>query len=63
MTKTEKKRLAQDLIMEQIAKIGYGSDYENYKDRIGDDEEATKILFEQMERVAKLLGFKGAWFY
>lgn len=62
MTKAMKKVKAQDLIMEQLAKIGYGDDYSDYQELWGDPEEATKILKEQMDRVAKLFGFKEAWF-
>lgn len=63
MKKKEKKQLAQDLIMEQIACIGYGERYEEFKAKIGDDEEAEAILKEQMNRVAKMFGFEEAWFY
>ena len=62
MTKKEKKRKAQDLIMEQIAKIGYGDDYEAFKEEIGDPDEAERILKEQMDRVAKMFGYDQAWF-
>ena len=31
MTKTEQKKLAQDLIMDQIAIIGYGDKYEEFR--------------------------------
>jgi len=62
MTKTQKKRLAQDLIMEQIAIIGYGDRYKEFVEQIGSSEEADKILMEQMDRVAKMFGFNSAWF-
>ena len=62
MTKAEKKKIAQNLIMDQIAKIGYGDDYEEFRTEIGDDEEAVTILKEQMDRVAKMFGFREAWF-
>ena len=63
MTKKEQKQLAQDLIMHQISIIGYGDDYEDYRKAIGGDpEEADKILKQQMDRVAKMFGFSGAWF-
>lgn len=62
MTKTEKKQLAQDLIMHQVSIVGYGEFYEQYVQKIGDAEEADKILLEQMSRVAKLFGFENAWF-
>ena len=62
MTKTEAKRKAQDLIMDQIAKIGYGEEYEEFKAAVGDDDEAEAILKSQMDRVAKMFGFTDAWF-
>ncbi len=58
-----KKQLAQNLIMEQIAKIGYGSDYEEFLSKFDSEEEAQKVLYEQMNRVAKMFGFESAWFY
>jgi hypothetical protein len=63
MKKQDQKKLAQDLIMNQIANIGYGSDYAEYVKQIGSQEEADKIMFEQMNRVAKIFGFNEAWFY
>ena len=62
MTEKEKKIKAQDLIMNQISIIGYGENFDNYVSEIGDPEEANKILQKQMDRVAKLFGFKNAWF-
>lgn len=60
MTRKEKKQKAQDLIMDQIAIIGYGERFEEYMQEVG--PEGQEILFEQMNRVAKIFGFKGAWF-
>lgn len=60
MTKTEQKKLAQDLIMDQIAIIGYGDKYEEFKKQVGDD--ADSILKAQMDRIAKLFGYNEAWF-
>lgn len=62
MTKTEAKRKAQDLILEQIAKIGYGDEYEEFKAEIGDPDEAEAILKSQMDRVARMFGYSQAWF-
>lgn len=62
LTAKEKKRKAQDLIMRQIAKIGYGSDYEDFVSLIGDMEKADAILMTQMNRIAKMFGFESAWF-
>lgn len=60
MTKTEQKKLAQDLIMHQISIIGYGDHYEEFKKAVGDN--ADEILKGQMDRVAKIMGYKGSWF-
>lgn len=63
MTKKEKKQKAQDLIMSQIAIIGYGERFNEYiKELGGNEEEATAILKDQMDRVAKIFGFNSAWF-
>ena len=60
MTKTEQKKLAQDLIMDQIAIIGYGDRYEEFKQKVGED--ADEILKGQMDRIAKMFGFNEAWY-
>lgn len=60
MTKKEKKQKAQDLIMQQISIIGYGNSFEEYMQEVGPD--GQEILLEQMNRVAKIFGFKEAWF-
>ena len=44
MKAKEKKTAAQDLIMHQISIIGYGSDFDEYVQKVGDPEEAQKIL-------------------
>ena len=62
MTKKEKKLAAQDLIMQQMSAIGYGQPYEDYVEKIGNRDEAEKLLLEQMNRVAKMFGFERAWF-
>ena len=62
MTKTEKKQLAQDLIMRQIAIIGYGDAYAEYVKQIGSESEADKIMMSQMNRIAKIFGYEHAWF-
>ena len=61
MTKTEKKQKAQALIMDQIAKIGYGSDYEAFIEDVGSD--GSQVLKDQMDRIAKMFGYKEAWTY
>ncbi len=60
MNKTEAKKKAQELIMEQIAKIGYGSDFDKYIAEGPDD--AEEILKKQMDRVARMFGHEEAWF-
>lgn len=64
MTKRQAKQKAQDLIMTQIAKIGYGDDYEDFVKEVadGDHEKADAVLLEQMNRIAKMFGYNGAWF-
>lgn len=62
MTAKEKKLMAQDLIMRQISIIGYGTDYEDFKEQIGNQEDADKILKQQMDRIAKMFGFSESWF-
>ena len=37
MTKTAAKRKAQDLILAQLAKIGYGDEYEEFVAEVGDE--------------------------
>ena len=60
MTKREKKQKAQDLIMQQLSIIGYGDNFQEYMNEVGEDGE--QILKEQMDRIAKMFGFTGAWF-
>ena len=60
MTKTEKKKKAQDLIMHHLSSIGYGLAYEDYIKAVGEDGE--QIVLEQMNRIAKIMGFKHAWY-
>lgn len=60
MTKTEKKKKAQALIMHQLSGIGYGNAYEEFIQEVG--EEGETIILEQMNRIAKIMGFKHAWF-
>lgn len=62
MKKAEKKQLAQDLIMSQLAIIGYDDRYAEFVKEIGSQTEADEILIGQMHRVAKLFGFSKAWF-
>lgn len=62
MTEKEKKQAAQDLIMQQISIITYGDDFAEYVNKIGDHDEAVKILYKQMCRVGKIFGFNNAWF-
>lgn len=72
MTKAEKKKLTKKLVMDQLAKIGYGDGYDDFVYALAGDEprfkedvlaEADELLMEQMNRVAKLMGYEQAWFY
>ena len=62
MTKAEIKKAAQDLIVEHMAAIGYSMDYDNFVEKVGDRDLAEKIMKSQMDRVAKMFGYKEAWF-
>lgn len=62
MTAQVKKLKAQDLILSQIAIIGYGEKFEEYVKEIGTEEEATKVLKKQMDRIAKMFGYSESWF-
>ena len=62
MTAQVKKLKAQDLILGQIAIIGYGDKFDEYVKEIGDKEEATKVLKKQMDRIAKMFGYSESWF-
>lgn len=62
MNKTQKKQLAQDLILHQLSAVGYGNDYEEFIKEIGSQTEADHILKQQMDRIAKMFGYKEAWF-
>ncbi len=71
MKKAEKKQLAKKLIMDQLAIIGYGERYDEFVRAIDDGTkykedvlaEADEIIMEQMNRIAKLMGYNNAWFY
>ena len=62
MNKTQKKQLAQDLILHQLSVVGYGNEYEEFVNQVGNNAEADKILKQQMDRIAKMFGYKEAWF-
>lgn len=62
MTKTEIKKAAQDLIVEHMAAIGYSMDYDNFVEKVGDRDLAEEIMKSQMDRVAKMFGYKEAWY-
>lgn len=61
ITIKEKKAMARDLLMEQVACACYGNRYEQYLEEVGDD--AQEILYKEANRIAKLFGEKQAWFY
>ena len=60
MKMKDKKAMARDLLMEQIACVCYGDKYEHYLEEVGDG--AQEILYKEANRVAKFLGQKEAWF-
>lgn len=62
MTKTELKKRAQDMIMQHLSGIGYGDMFQDFVDLVGDQEEAEKIVIDQMNRIAKIMGYKAAWY-
>lgn len=62
MTKADKKRKAQDLIMHHLSTIGYGDEFEKYCKETGESETSPEILKQQMDRVAKTMGYEKAWF-
>lgn len=63
MTKQAIRAEARQLILEQIAAVCYGNDYEKYIENAGDEKIAWEILKEQCDRVAHMFGEKEAWFY
>lgn len=62
MTKTEMKKAAQDVLIQHIASVAGSDDFEEFADEIGDRDLAEQIIKAQMDRVARLLGYKEAWF-
>ena len=64
VNKTQAKHKAQDLIMSHIARICYEDEYEDFVKEVanGENERADAVLMEQMNRIAKLFGYKEAWF-
>lgn len=62
MTKTEMKKAAQDVIVKRMALVGYSTDYDEYAEMVGDPELAEEIMKSQMDRVAKMFGYKEAWY-
>lgn len=62
MTAQVKKLKAQDLILHHLAIIGYGDNFDEFVKEIGDEEEATKVLKKQMDRIAKMFGYSESWF-
>ena len=63
MSKKEQKIKAQDLIMSYLAGIGYCSSYEEFCENFDTQEEADLMMKSQMDRVAKMFGYKESWFY
>lgn len=61
-TKKELKQQARDMLMQQIANIGYGDEYDEFISHCGSIEKANEIMIKEMDRLAKLLGYDSAWF-
>lgn len=62
MTKTEMKKMAQDVIVEHLATVIGSYEYEDFVDAVGDHDLAVEIIKAQMDRVAKMFGYRAAWF-
>ena len=62
MTKQEMKVKAQDLLMAQISTVGYCDAFEAFIEQCGGNPNvAEEIMMGQMNRIAKLFGYKNAW--
>lgn len=62
-TNKELKQKAQDLLMAQIAGVGYGSEYQDFIELCeGDAALAYSIVKKQMDRIARMFGYEEAWF-
>lgn len=60
MTKKELKEKAQELIMEELSKIGYS--LEDYEGGEEERKELLKEIVKQGNRVAKIMGYDAMWF-
>lgn len=58
MTKTEKEKLAQELIVKHLSTIAYGDKYDEYANKFVNIDEAETILYEQLLKIGKLLKVK-----
>lgn len=62
MNKTEMKKAAQDVLMQHMAAVAGGDDFEAFTEEVGDRRMAEQIIKAQMDRVARMFGYKEAWF-
>lgn len=56
LSKREKVNLAKKVLMRQVRNVGYGNPYEEYLSNFEDQEEADRIMYQQMLKVARALG-------
>lgn len=62
MNKTEMKKAAQDVLVQHMAAVAGSDDFEAFAEEVGDRNMAEAIIKAQMDRVAKMFGYKEAWF-
>lgn len=62
MNKTEMKKVAQDVLMQHMAAVTGSDDFDEFAEEVGDRNMAVAIIKTQMDRVAKMFGYKEAWF-
>ena len=62
MNKTEMKKAAQDVIVQHMAAVTGSDDFEAFAEEVADRNMAEAIIKAQMDRVAKMFGYKEAWF-
>lgn len=62
-SKSELKKKAQDIIVSHMAEVCASDEYESIVELCeGDEDLAQDILKGQMDRVARMFGYKEAWF-
>ena len=56
LSKREKVNLAKKVLMHQVRNVGNGNPYDEYLSNFEDQEEAERIMYQQMLKVARALG-------